>query len=663
MCGITGIISTAGQLGSHELRTITAVMTDTLRHRGPDDSGIWVDAEAGIALGHRRLAILDLSPAGSQPMQSACGRYVIAFNGEIYNYREIRSELESAAQGGKFPWRGHSDTEVLLAAFGQWGLESALKKLSGMFAFALWDRQERVVHLVRDRIGEKPLYFGHVGNTFLFGSELKAFRAFPGWKGEINRNALALFMRHSCIPAPYSIYQDISKLLPGTVLTIPLARVKHRSTTGDLTPKPYWSASAIAELGSNYEFSGTEAEAIEQLDHLLRASVRQQMAADVPLGAFLSGGVDSSTIVALMQAQSSRPIKSFTVGFQEKDYNEAHYAKEVARHFGTDHTELYVMPETALSVIPKLPEIYDEPFSDASQIPTYLISQLTRNHVTVCLSGDAGDELFAGYNRYLWGNSLWRSLDRMPNLMKTISAGLLGTFSPGTWELFFRMLDPVLPTRLRHRNSGDKIQKLTRVLTADNPSELYRRLVSHWDKPDSIVTGAIEPATLLTDRSSWPDLKNFQKLMMYLDLVTFLPDDILTKVDRASMGVSLETRLPYLDHRVVEFAWSLPLSMKIRNGQGKWLLRQVLYRYVPRELIERPKSGFAVPLDSWLRGPLREWAEDLLEERRLRQEGYLNHVPIRQKWQEHLSGKRNWQYQLWDVLMFQAWLSHQSQSA
>jgi asparagine synthase (glutamine-hydrolysing) len=658
MCGITGFFNTAHRYRSNELKTIVIAMADTLRHRGPDDGYIWTDADAGIALGHRRLSILDLSDAGRQPMHSGSGRYVIVFNGEIYNYREIRKELEAESRGPSLSWRGSADTEVMLAAFSHWGVEEAVKRFVGMFAFALWDRQDRVLYLVRDRIGEKPLYYGYMENTFLFGSELKALCRHPAWKGEINRDALTLFLRHNCIPAPYSIFKNIYKLSPGTILTIPVGRRQPEMSL----PKPYWSAREIVERGIADPFTGSEAEAIEHLDSLLRATVRQQMAADVPLGAFLSGGVDSSTIVALMQAQSDRPVKSFTIGFHEEQYNEAEHAKAVARHLGTEHTELYITPADALAVIPGLPTLYDEPFSDASQIPTYLVSQLTRKHVTVSLSGDAGDELFAGYNRYFWGESIWRSIGWMPPVMKKASASLLTSFSPQTWEFLFKTLGPVLPNRLRQKNPADKVQKLSEVVNVVSPIDMYRKFATHWENPASMVVNSAEPLTALTDATKRVDIKDYIQVMMYLDLISFLPDDILAKVDRAAMGVSLETRVPFLDHRVVEFSWQIPLSMKIRNGQGKWLLRQVLYKYVPRELIERPKSGFAVPIDSWLRGPLREWAEDLMDEKRLREEGYLEPAPIRQKWLEHLSGKRNWQYHLWDVLMFQSWLANQARA-
>jgi asparagine synthase (glutamine-hydrolysing) len=623
-------------------------MADQLVHRGPDDSGIWVDAGAGIALGFRRLAILDLSPAGHQPMQSACGRFVMVFNGEVYNFLDLREELEP--KGHKF--RGHSDTEVMLAAISEWGVEPAVKKFVGMFAFALWDRRERALHLVRDRLGIKPLYYGWMGETFLFSSELKALRAHPDFVAEINRGALALQMRHNYIPQPYSIYKGINKLTPGGILTLSAADLPLHQLPA---PRPYWSAQKVYEEGIADPFKGTEAEAIEQFDTLLRKAVRKRMVADVPLGAFLSGGVDSSTVVALMQAQSTRPVKTFTIGFYEESYNEARQAKAVAAHLGTDHTELYVTPEETMAVIPKLPTLYDEPFSDSSQIPTYLISALARQQVTVSLSGDGGDELLGGYNRYLLGHSVWKRISCMGKLGRRLGAFALTLLSPQTWSRLFAMIDGFLPPRFRVRIPAEKVGRLAEVLKANTSEEFYSILVSHWNRPAEIVLAAEEPPTILSDPSRWATLPEFTQRMMLVDLITYLPDDILTKVDRASMGVSLEARVPLLDHRVVEYAARIPLSMKIRHGQGKWLLRQILYQYVPQRLIERPKMGFGIPINDWLRGPLRAWAEDLLNEHRLKREGFLSPRPVRKLWEEHLSGQHNWQYYLWDVLMFQTW--------
>ena len=648
MCGLTGFYQYTTSGPPEQLRALVQRMNATLIHRGPDDVGDWVDAAAGIALAFRRLAIVDLSPAGHQPMASASGRYVLVFNGEVYNFQDLRRELQ--AQGCAPHFRGHSDTEVILAAIEAWGLRKAVERFVGMFAMALWDRQERTLHLVRDRLGIKPLYYTWAGPTFLFGSELKALRAHPAFCAGIDRDALALYLRHNYIPAPYSIYKGVFKLPPGTILSVTAGK------NAMAQPVPYWSARTVAESGIAHPFTGSEEEAITELDGLLKEAVGLRMIADVPLGVFLSGGIDSSTVVALMQAQSRRPVRTFSIGFQEDSYNEAQHAKAVACHLGTDHTELYVTPEETMAVIPRLPMLYDEPFADASQIPTFLVSELARRHVTVSLSGDGGDELFAGYNRYFWGRSIWRQIGWMPRRLRGTAARTLAGVSPGAWDRMFHTAGAVLPKNLRQRNPGDKLAKLAEVMSADGPDAMYLALVSHWKEPAALVPGAFEPPTPLTQRDQWADLPDFTQRMMYLDTITYLPDDILVKVDRASMGVSLEARVPLLDHRVVEFAWRLPLSLKIRNEQGKWLLRQVLYRYVPREIIERPKTGFGVPLDVWLRGPLRDWAEALLAEQRLRAEGFFQPEPIRSKWAEHLAGRHNWQYYLWSVLMFQSWL-------
>ncbi|HEX8775523.1 MAG TPA: asparagine synthase (glutamine-hydrolyzing) [Pyrinomonadaceae bacterium] len=634
------------------------LMSDTLLHRGPDDEGSWLDEAAGVALGFRRLSIIDLSPEGHQPMTSADGRYVAIFNGEIYNFRELRRELD--AYGHRF--RGHSDTEVMLAAFTEWGFERAVKLLNGMFALALWDTQERVLYLTRDRLGEKPLYYGFAGETFLFGSELKSLRAHPLFRAEINRDALALFLRFNYIPAPYSIYKNIRKLPPGTYLSVD---ARHVGSSGDdapgqcTAPVAYWSAREVAEEGVNEPFEGTESEAVAELETILSDAVGLRMVADVPLGAFLSGGVDSSTVVALMQAQSSRPVRTFSIGFTDEAYDEARHARRVAGHLKTDHTELYVTPEDAMAVIPRLPALYDEPFSDSSQIPTFLVSELARRHVTVSLSGDGGDELFAGYNRYLLGQSVWNKIGWMPMGSRAVVAGALMTVSPRGWDRAFTGIKPFLPSRLQQRTPGDRLHKLAEVLAVPDTEAMYMNIVSHWKEPTSLVKGASEPPTALTDSRQWANLPHFIQRMMYMDTVTYLPDDILVKVDRASMGVSLEARVPFLDHRVVEFSWRMPLDWKISNGESKRPLRKILYKHVPRELIERPKMGFGIPIGQWMRGPLRDWAEALLDERRLEQEGFFNPQPIRQKWQEHLRGTRNWQYYIWDVLMFQGWLEQE----
>lgn len=655
MCGISGFLGSGG-VPPGEWPSLLERMGNALAHRGPDDSGVWMDSDARVGLAHRRLSIVDLSPAGHQPMLSASGRYVIVFNGEIYNHIELRKELiASPACGSRvFGWRGHSDTETLLAGFDVWGVEATLKKSVGMFALALWDKQERELVLARDRMGEKPLYYGWRNGVFLFGSELKAIKVHPAFAGEIDRNALALLLRHNYIPAPYSIYKGIRKLPPGTLLRVNAAS----DATGH--PVAYWSFREAAEGGLANPFAGSDAEAVEALETLLRRSISGQMLADVPLGAFLSGGVDSSTVVALMQTQSSRPVKTFTIGFDEAAYNEAEHAKALARHLGTEHTELYVSPEQTMEAIPLLPTLYDEPFSDSSQIPTYLVSQLTRKHVTVSLSGDAGDELFGGYTRYLFASAFWRWNGKLPGPARSSLASLLSAVSPSSWDTAYGTLSPILPRRLRSTHFGHKIHKLAEILAARSADDVYDGLISHWKHPASVVAGAPDFPTLMSLLINSPKLNCFEHRMMAADSLTYLPDDILVKVDRAAMGVALETRVPLLDYRVVEFAWQLPLHMKIRNGESKWILRQVLYRYVPKELIERPKMGFGVPIDYWLRGPLRDWAESLLSEQRLQREGYLHAEPIRRKWDEHQSGQHNWQYHLWDVLMFQAWLEQEN---
>jgi asparagine synthase (glutamine-hydrolysing) len=650
MCGIAGELDLSRSCGEPELRDRAQSMIATLRHRGPDDEGVWVDAEAGIALGSRRLAILDLSPAGHQPMISSSGRYVVTFNGEIYNYLELRRELETQVADSALALHGHGDTEVMLAAFEHWGVEAALPRLNGMFAFALWDRRERVLYLALDRFGEKPLYYGWMGNVLLFGSELKALRAHPLFRGEIGREAVAFHLRYSYVPAPVSIYKGIAKLSPATCLKILGDRKE------EAVPVAYWSLRQVAERGLAEPYRGSETEAAEELDALLRDAIRLRMLSDVPLGAFLSGGIDSSTVVALMQAQSSRRVRTFSIGFHEDDYNEARHAHAVARHLRTEHTELYVTPREAMDVIPLLPALYDEPFADSSQIPTFLVSKLARHSVTVSLSGDGGDEVFGGYQRYFWGRRIWNRIRLTPGPLRRLAARSITGVSPRFWDALFQGVGPILRQDWRQRLPGDKLHKLAGVLRLKSPQAVYLRLVAQWLEPDAMVPGASGSASAEFLLQQWPDFPQFEQSAMYLDAVNYLPDDILVKVDRASMGVSLEGRIPYLDPRVVEFAWKLPLAMKIRNGQGKQILRRVLHRYVPRELVERPKMGFGIPIGAWMRGPLRDWAEALLDEHRLRQEGFFDPRPIRRKWQEHLSGNHNWQYALWNVLMFQAWL-------
>lgn len=648
MCGIAGIVSTSNN--ALDLRGALSRMTRSLIHRGPDDGGEWWDDGLAVGLGHRRLSILDLSPAGHQPMQSACGRFVIVFNGEIYNHLEIRDALS------RQEWRGHSDTETLLAAIAQWGLRRALQAAVGMFAFALWDRQDKKLTLARDRFGEKPLYYGEMAGLFLFASELKAIKAAGLFDLRIDRNALQRLMKFNYIPAPYSIYENVYKLTPGSYLEIDGRQLGGRNLSSSTE---YWSLSDVVHQARLDPFSGSELEATEQLDQLLRQSVKRQMISDVPLGAFLSGGVDSSAIVALMQAQSSRPVRTFTIGFREEEFNEARHAAAVARHLGTDHVELYVDPKTALSVIPKLPQMFDEPFSDSSQIPTFLVAQLARSQVTVSLSGDAGDELFGGYNRYVLAEKIWHRIARLPRPLRQSVARAIEAVAPTTWNGAAGIMRPLLPKRLQHSSPGDKLHKLAGILALRTPEELYDRLLSHWENPAALVIGANSKSLAFELPPDLARRLTFTERMMLIDSLAYLPDDILVKVDRSAMSISLETRVPFLDHNIAEFAWRLPQSMKIDGGEGKKILRNVLYRYVPRTLIDRPKMGFGVPIEHWLRGELRDWAEALLNRDRLLREGYFEPQIIRDRWDEHLSGQRNWHYYLWDVLMFQAWLEQQ----
>jgi len=630
------------------MKVVVSQMTDQLVHRGPDDSGVWVDRQAGVALGHRRLSILDLSPDGHQPMHSETGRYVIVFNGEVYNFTELRSTLEGL--GHQF--RGHSDTEVMLAAMEQWGVDKALPLFNGMFAFAVWDCKERQLHLVRDRLGEKPLYYGWVGQTFLFGSELKALAAHPEFRNEVDRDAVALYLRYNCIPAPYSIYRGIKKLVPATKLTVGLLH-RHRVSF----PRPYWSLEEAMRRGLEQPFEGSEKEAVAELDALLRDAVEMRMVADVPLGAFLSGGVDSSAIVALMQ-HSQKPVKTFSIGFHDEAYNEAKHAAAVARHLGTDHTEFYVSAEEAMKVIPHLPKFYDEPFADSSQIPTYLVSALARRYVTVSLSGDGGDELFGGYKRYfLWGR-VWKAAQWAPAFLREATAWSLRGVEPQRWNRVLGLAGSLFPQTKDLVAPGEKIEKLAQILSAKDSFSRYQVILSDWESANSAVRGGVAPSSMLHQRCAGPEFRDFRVQMMFLDAVTYLPDDILVKLDRAAMAVSLEGRVPYLDHRVVEFAARLPLSMKLRAGSGKWILRQVLRQYVPQQLIDRRKKGFALPVAEWLRGPLREWAEELLSENRLREDGYFNPEIVRRIWVDHLSRQRDLRHHVWALLMFQAWLDH-----
>lgn len=644
MCGFVGFLDRSGFVDGE---AILRPMADTIAHRGPDSDGYWVDGEAGIALAHRRLAIIDLSPAGHQPMFSHNGRFVLSYNGEIYNHLDLRRELEATRQ---IEWRGHSDTETLLQGFSAWGVLGTLQRANGMFAFALWDRSERKLCLARDRMGEKPLYYGKQGTALLFGSELKALRKHPAWQGGIDRNSLALFLRHNYVPGPYSIYHGINKLPPGHYVEIGV-------DDGDAAePIAYWDIADKARDGRENPFAGSPEAAVDRLEELLLDAVGIRMAADVPLGAFLSGGYDSSTIVALMQRQSARPVKTFSIGFSEAEYDEARHAKRVAAHLGTDHTELYVTPQDALDQIPILPHHWDEPFADSSQIPTLLVSRLARSEVTVSLSGDGGDELFCGYTRYAQGYDIWRRLGKIPGGVRKLMSGALRMTPAGLIDGAMKFA----PERIRKMAVGDRLLKLADVLDVERADDFYRSLVSHAKNPGMLVPGAHEPPTILSETDpGWPANGDFRDRMMYLDMRSYLPDDILVKVDRASMAVSLESRVPLLDHRLVEFALGLPIDIKLRGGDAKWPLRQLLYRYVPREMMERPKMGFGVPIEHWLRGPLRDWADDLLAPDRLKRDGFFDVDAVSRIWSDTRSGRRKLHYHVWDILMFQAWLDAQ----
>jgi asparagine synthase (glutamine-hydrolysing) len=635
MCGLAGVMARRGG-AAEALNANVRAMTDSLFHRGPDSSDIWMDANAGIALGHRRLAIIDLSAEGAQPMHSADGRYVIVYNGEIYNFAEMRAELEGAGH----TFRGHSDTEVMLAAIAEWGLQPAVERFIGMFAFALWDRQGRKLHLVRDRLGIKPMYYAETGAGFLFGSELRAIRRHPAFHGELDRAAVSLYLQRNCIPAPWTVFANARKLPPASILTVsadaPAPRIE-----------AYWSLRDVAEAGIADPFPGNRKDIADELESLLGDAVRRRMVADVPLGVFLSGGVDSSAVAALMQAGSTQPIKTFSIGFTDAGYDEARDARAVAQHLGTEHHELYLDEADALAVVPRLGRMYDEPFADSSQIPTYLVSEMARREVTVVLSGDGGDEVFAGYNRYMWVGKVRRAFGWMPGPARAAAAAAITAVPPDAWDR--------LAGLLRQRTPGDKLHKMAGILGANDDAGLYENVVSQWKDPAAAMFGVQPADNLVRRRADWPDLPSSVEQMMYLDAMTYMPDDILTKVDRASMAVSLEARVPILDHRVVAFAWRLPLAAKLNGGVSKQPLRDVLYRHVPRDLIERPKMGFSVPIHDWLRGTLRDWCEDLLAERRLADDGIFDPKPIRALWDEHLSGRRNHQHELWDILMFQAW--------
>ena len=637
MCGIAGYI---GEIKNPS--DCLTKMAQAINHRGPDSNGLWIGQE-GIGLAHTRLSILDLSTAGHQPMHSVSGNYVLIFNGEIYNHEYLRSELESISNRN---WLGHSDTETLLASIEEWGIEDTLAKVKGMFAIALWDKKSKNLHLSCDRIGEKPLYYGRVNQQFVFASELKSIKQFPAFKNEIDRNSLAMFLRFNSIPAPYSIYENIFKLEPGQIIKI-------HSKSKQVQKNSFWSIEEAYKNGNMNKFTGTSKEAVDKLEHLLSSAVSSQMQSDVPLGAFLSGGIDSSTIVALMQSFSNSKVNTFTIGFNSKEYDEAKHAAKVAKYLGTDHYDKYVTDSDALNVIPNLPNIYDEPFADSSQIPTFLVSEFAKQKVTVALSGDAGDELFGGYNRYIFSEKTLNTIFKTPSIIKKLISKSIFSISEEKWSSLLSS-----PLNNRFANIGNKIYKTADILSSKSVRDLHLKLVSQIYNPSEWLKNASEYKSKLND-----DIVRFEELnsiesMMAYDLISYLPTDILTKVDRAAMSVSLETRIPFLDLDVIEFSASLPVEFKIRNGVSKWALREVLYRYVPKDLIERPKMGFGVPLAEWLRGPLKDWAESLLDEKRLQQEGFFNVEFVRDKWLEHLSGNRNWSFQLWNVLIFQAWLEN-----
>ena len=639
MCGVAGFLDRRRQTNQEQLEARACAMADALAHRGPDGWGTWADPAAGVALGHRRLAIVDLSPAGHQPMHSRCGRYVISYNGEVYNHRELRRELEA----GGHAFRGSSDTEVILEGFAAWGIQPTIERLIGMFAIAVYDRAAEALHLIRDRLGIKPLYYGTFGHLTLFGSSLAALHQHDGWPRQLDRTAVAQFLRVGYVPAPRSIYQGVAKLEPGCILTV--------TSDGTARTTRYWDLRQMAQYWRDSPHDGDDTELVDDLERLLSDAVGRRMLADVPLGAFLSGGIDSSTVAALMQAQSDRPVRTFSIGFHERDFDEATHAKAVAQHLGTDHTELYVDAKRAREIIPEIPRWYDEPFADSSQIPTMLLSEMTRRHVTVALSGDGGDELFAGYNRYLATLRYWRPIGRFPYALRRAAAAGINAVPTGAWDALFRLA----PARHRPPQAGDKAHKFAGLLRARGPEAFYANTLTHWPAPERLVKGCTQADWALDDdslRDAFPDTLDW---MQYLDTVTYLPDDILTKVDRASMAHSLEARVPILDHRVVEFAWRIPPERRVRAGDGKWALRQVLYRHLPSAMVDRPKMGFGVPIGEWLRGPLRDWAEDLLDRDRVTREGVLDPDIVRQAWEEHLAGTRNWQYPIWNVLMFQAW--------
>lgn len=658
MCGLTGIFCSTY---SENIFEKVSKMTSVLSHRGPNDKGIWFDQN--IALGHRRLAILDLSVSGSQPMKSECGRYVLVYNGEIYNHLNIRNKLEIEGIAPK--WRGHSDTETLLVAIKSWGLDKTLTETHGMFALALWDKKMKTLSLARDRMGEKPLYWGWAGKDFIFGSELKALQAHPNFQKNICSKALLQYLRFMYIPAPRCIYTSIFKLEPGTILLVngdpPTTESNEPIRPGEnyenISIHKYWNYDEEISRGSLNPIKD-DSEAVSTTSKILSKAVKGQMISDVPLGAFLSGGIDSSTIVALMQEQSQRPIKTFTIGFEENDLDESSHAAKVAKHLGTDHNEIFITDSEARDVIPNLTWLYDEPFADSSQIPTYLVCQSARQHLTVALSGDGGDEIFGGYNRHIFGPKLWRGLSFLPNNMRKIIAYIIQMFPESAWDRLGGVYNLFRSGSMGISNVGAKTHIFGESLKLiENFDDFYRNMVSVWIEPEKLLKENVtEPVSQLDDIIPNLVMKNSADIMMYQDIRSYLPDDILCKVDRASMGVSLETRAPFLDKDVISLSTRLPINMKIKKGQGKWVLRQVLNKYVPQNLFDRPKSGFAIPIGAWLRGPLRDWAESLLSNERFIEDGTFNIEAINNQWKEHLSGHKDNSKKLWVILMFQAWM-------
>jgi asparagine synthase (glutamine-hydrolysing) len=663
MCGIAGLLA-PGSGDADGISDALQKMTRSLAHRGPDAEGYWT--ESGVELGHRRLSILDLSNAGAQPMRSESGRYVIVFNGEIYNHLNMRRDI--AADGAAPDWRGHSDTETLLAGITHWGLNETLQRAKGMFALALWDRSEKRFSLARDRMGEKPLYWGWAGQALVFGSELKALRAHPDCPRDVCRDALAQYLRFMYVPAPRSIHPGLYKLEPGTILTVdgappstpPEEPIRPGGHHGSISIRRYWDLNAQIEAGAQNQIED-KGDAVAALGEVLGKAVQRQMISDVPLGAFLSGGVDSSAIVALMQAQSARPVQTFTIGFDEATFDESPYAAAVASHLGTEHTNLHVTDADARDVIPLLPDLYDEPFADSSQIPTYLVSRAARQHVTIALSGDGGDELFGGYNRYFWGPKIWDRFALLPHPLRQGLGKVILSVPLSVWDTAGSKYNRLRSGSTDISRLGDKAHRLgDRLRTVKTTDDLYRSLVSEWSLEAGIMLGiSKDPTSQLDDPLPENDVDDPAMLMMLQDMRSYLPDDILCKVDRAAMGVSLETRSPFLDPDVIALSTRLPMAMKIRDGQGKWALRQVLYQHVPRKIIERPKAGFAIPIGIWLRGPLRDWAEELLSYELLERDGFFDPEIIRQTWAEHLSGRRDWTTRLWAILMFQEWKAAQ----